>query len=67
MSKNVYLVDDDEAVRSALTLLLETVGLTVRSFASPDAFLNQVANLSPGCLISDIRMPAISGLNYKKT
>ena len=66
MSKNVYLVDDDEAVRSALTLLLETVGLTVRSFASPDAFLNQAANLSPGCLILDIRMPAISGLKLQE-
>lgn len=66
MSKNVYLVDDDEAVRSALTLLLETVGLTVCSFTAPDAFLNQVANLSPGCLILDIRMPAISGLKLQE-
>ena len=38
MSSNVYLVDDDEAVRKALTLLLETVGLNVISFASPEIF-----------------------------
>ena len=39
MSNHVYLVDDDEAVRNALSLLLETVGLNVRSFASPETFL----------------------------
>ncbi len=66
MSKTVYLVDDDEAVRSALTLLLETVGVTVNSFASPEAFLAQAANLPPGCLILDIRMPAISGLKLQE-
>lgn len=66
MSDCVYLVDDDEAVRNALTLLLETVGMTVRSFASPDIFLKQAANFSPGCLILDIRMPAISGLKLQE-
>jgi len=66
MSSHVYLVDDDEAVRNALSLLLETVGLNVRSFASPEAFLNQAANLTPGCLILDIRMPAISGLKLQE-
>lgn len=66
MSNHVYLVDDDEAVRSALTLLLETVGLNVRSFASPEVFLNQAAGLTPGCLILDIRMPAISGLKLQE-
>jgi FixJ family two-component response regulator len=66
MSNHVYLVDDDEAVRSALTLLLETVGLNVRSFASPETFLNQAASLAPGCLILDIRMPAISGLKLQE-
>ena len=66
MSNYVYLVDDDEAVRNALSLLLETVGLNVRSFASPETFLNQAANLTPGCLILDIRMPAISGLKLQE-
>ncbi|MCK8462412.1 response regulator [Aliiroseovarius sp. S1339] len=66
MSNHVYLVDDDEAVRDALTLLLETVGLNVRSFASPETFLNQAAGFTPGCLILDIRMPAISGLKLQE-
>ncbi len=66
MNNHVYLVDDDEAVRSALTLLLETVGLDVRSFASPETFLNQAAGLTPGCLVLDIRMPAISGLKLQE-
>ncbi|WP_114285736.1 response regulator transcription factor [Candidatus Halocynthiibacter alkanivorans] len=66
MSNCVYLVDDDEAVRKALTLLLETVGLKVLSFAAPDTFLNQAADLVPGCLILDIRMPAISGLKLQE-
>ena len=66
MSNHVYLVDDDEAVRNALTLLLETVGLKVRSFASPETFLAQTAGMTPGCLILDIRMPAISGLKLQE-
>ncbi|NNE87213.1 MAG: response regulator transcription factor [Silicimonas sp.] len=66
MSNHVYLVDDDEAVRDALSLLLETVGLNARSFASPETFLEQVSGLTPGCLILDIRMPAISGLKLQE-
>ena len=66
MSNHVYLVDDDEAVRNALSLLLETVGLNVRSFASPETFLAQAAKLVPGCLILDIRMPSISGLKLQE-
>lgn len=66
MSTHVYLVDDDAAVRSALSLLLETVGLNARSFASPETFLEQVSGLPPGCLILDIRMPVISGLKLQE-
>jgi FixJ family two-component response regulator len=66
MNNHVYLVDDDEAVRNALSLLLETVGLNARSFASPETFLEQVSDLTPGCLILDIRMPAISGLKLQE-
>ncbi|CDP53184.1 Transcriptional regulatory protein fixJ [Devosia sp. DBB001] len=62
----VYLVDDDEAVRHALALLLSTVGIKVKGFADPQAFLAQVPRLAPGCLILDIRMPAISGLKLQE-
>lgn len=58
----VYLVDDDSAVRSALTLLLNTVGLQASGFADPVDFLRQVDTLPPGILIIDIRMPNLSGL-----
>jgi len=66
MTPRVYLVDDDEAVRRALSLLLSTVGITVVDFADPQAFLVQVPRLAPGCLILDIRMPAISGLKLQE-
>lgn len=66
MSSPVYLVDDDEAVRRALGLLLSTVGVTVTGFADPQAFLAQVNRLEPGCLVLDIRMPVISGLKLQE-
>ncbi|AWT37491.1 DNA-binding response regulator [Deinococcus arenae] len=62
----VYLVDDDAAVRDALTFLLGTVGLTVRSF--PDGLALQ-AQLTPGdvgCLLLDLRMPHVSGLQVQQ-
>ena len=66
MTHPVYLVDDDEAVRHALGLLLSTVGIEVTCFADPQAFLAQVPKLAPGCLILDIRMPVISGLKLQE-
>lgn len=66
MSRPVYLVDDDEAVRRALGLLLSTVGITVTGFGDPQAFLVQVPKLTPGCLIVDIRMPVLSGLKLQE-
>ncbi|MGE3872260.1 MAG: response regulator transcription factor [Parvibaculaceae bacterium] len=66
MSRPVYLVDDDEAVRHALGLLLSTVGIKAVGFANPQAFLAQVKKLEPGCLIIDIRMPVISGLKLQE-
>jgi FixJ family two-component response regulator len=66
MSLPVYLVDDDDAVREGLSLLLRTVGLDVRSFAAPTSFLATLDRLDPGCLILDIRMPQISGLKLQE-
>lgn len=66
MTRPVYLVDDDEAVRRALSLLLSTVGIEASGFADPQAFLAQVSRLEPGCLILDIRMPVISGLKLQE-
>jgi FixJ family two-component response regulator len=66
MSLPVYLVDDDAAVREALSLLLQTIGLDVRSFATPSDFLAALDRLKPGCLVLDIRMPQISGLKLQE-
>ncbi|MDK3075833.1 response regulator [Sedimentitalea sp. JM2-8] len=66
MTLPVYLVDDDDAVREALSLLMRTVGLSVRGFAASEAFLGALDRLEPGCLILDIRMPAISGLKLQE-
>lgn len=66
MTLPVYLVDDDDAVRKALILLLSTVNIKAKGFADPVAFLSQLAALEPGCLILDIRMPAITGLKLQE-
>ncbi|MCC0039501.1 MAG: response regulator transcription factor [Brucellaceae bacterium] len=66
MSVPVYLVDDDKAVRDALCLLLSTVGIGVKAFPGPEELLQALPTLDPGCLILDIRMPAISGLRLQE-
>ncbi|MFT4160209.1 response regulator transcription factor [Shinella sp.] len=58
----VYLVDDDEGVRSALSLLLGTYGIRIETFDDPTAFLARAQKLKPGVLLLDLRMPAITGL-----
>ena len=57
----VYVVDDDEAVRDALALLLETAGFTVQGFASAQAFLAVCNAECRGCIILDIKMPEMEG------
>ncbi|MEP1331059.1 MAG: response regulator [Lentilitoribacter sp.] len=66
MNHPVYLVDDDDAVRAALALLLETVGIKVRTFESPKMFLDRLDTIPRGCLILDIRMPMITGLKLQE-
>ncbi len=63
----VYVVDDDAAVRKALSLLLETVGYRVASFADPTDFLARLPALEPGCIVLDIRMPKLSGLRLQES
>jgi len=60
-TRTVCIVDDDEAVRDSLRLLLESGGLATRSFASADAFL-QAGAPQMACLILDLHMPGTSGL-----
>lgn len=62
----VYIVDDDEAVRDSLSVLLESKVYAVRSFASAPEFLKAASALRPGCLIVDIRMPEMDGLELQQ-
>jgi FixJ family two-component response regulator len=62
----VFIIDDDPAVRDAIRLLLRTDGLTVAVFASAAAFLASPAVQQPGCLVLDVRMPGMSGLDLQK-
>jgi two-component system response regulator FixJ len=59
----VYIVDDDDAVRESTALLLEARSLTVQTFASAQDFLDVAASLAAGCVVSDLRMPKMSGLD----
>jgi len=63
----VAIVDDDESVRGALAGLMEEAGLDARVFASAEDFLNSGLLRDTGCLIADIRMPGMSGLELQKT
>jgi FixJ family two-component response regulator len=61
----VAVVDDDESVREALEGLMKAAGLQVREIASAEAFLRSGEQRQTGCLIADIRMPGISGLDLQ--
>ncbi|ANM14468.1 MULTISPECIES: response regulator transcription factor [unclassified Rhizobium] len=58
----VYLVEDDEAVREAIAFLLSTYGIAVEAFGDPRTFLAHICEEKPGCLVVDLRMPMVSGL-----
>jgi two-component system, LuxR family, response regulator FixJ len=62
----VFVVDDDEAVRSALRLLLKSVGLAAVAFATAQEFLSTYSPNQPGCLVLDVRMPEMSGLELQE-
>jgi len=58
----VHVIDDDEAVRQSLVFLLGTAGLEVRTYDSATAFLDALPNVVAGCVITDVRMPVVGGL-----
>jgi len=62
----VFVVDDEPAVLDSLTFLLESVGLRVESFPTAQAFLDGYTGDRPGCLVLDVRLPGISGLELQE-
>ncbi len=62
----VFVVDDDEAVRKSLRLLMKSVRLAAETFASAQDFLDAYDASRPGCLVLDVRMPGISGLDLQQ-
>ncbi len=62
----IFIVDDDAAVRDALKLLLRSVGQAVETYSSAQEFLDAYSEDRPGCLVLDIRMPGMSGLELQQ-
>ena len=62
----VHVVDDDESVRQSFANLLEEVGLRVATFPSAEAFLQALRDDSRGCIVLDVRMPGMSGLQLQQ-
>jgi len=62
----VFIVDDDEAVRNSLRLLVKSIGLTATVLGSAQEFLASYDPMQPGCLILDVRMPGMSGLELQQ-
>jgi two-component system response regulator FixJ len=65
-SQTVFIVDDDEGVRDGLSLLLATVGVSCELYESAQAFLDTYDDCKRGCLVLDIRMPRMTGLDLQK-
>ena len=59
----IYVIDDDDAVRQSLEFLLKTAGMTVRGFEHAKAFLDILPQVQHGCVITDVRMPGMSGID----
>ncbi|PYV63958.1 MAG: DNA-binding response regulator [Acidobacteria bacterium] len=62
----VFVVDDDASVRSSLKFLLSTVGLHAEAFDSADSFLRKKCPDVPSCLVLDVRLPGLSGLDFQR-
>jgi FixJ family two-component response regulator len=62
----VFVVDDDAAARSAIRSMLQSVGLRVEMFGSAVEFLEQAETDVPCCLVLDVRLPGMSGLEFQR-
>ena len=62
----VHVVDDDASVRDLLALLLESAGFSVRAYDSAAAFLRAASDLTAGCVLTDVQMPDLNGLELQR-
>jgi FixJ family two-component response regulator len=65
-ASTVFVVDDDAGVRASIQGLLKSVGLGSQSFASPEEFLSKRGADGPSCLVLDVRLPGVSGLDFQR-
>lgn len=63
MSAVIHVVDDDDAMRGSVAFLLEAEGLACKTYEDGPALLERAGDLEPGCIITDIRMPGMNGLD----
>jgi two-component system, LuxR family, response regulator FixJ len=59
----IYVIDDDDAVRESLEFLLKTAGISARGFDSAKAFLEIIPRVKSGCVVTDVRMPDMTGID----
>lgn len=59
----IYVIDDDDAARESLCFLLQSAGFAVKAYESATTFLNVVSEVKAGCIVTDVRMPGISGID----
>src|SRR4029450_5298985 len=62
----VFVVDDDTSMREALTSLVRSIGLTVEAFATAREFRSRRRSDAPSCLVLDVRLPGVSGLDLQR-
>jgi len=62
----VFIIDDDASVCASIRGLLHSVGISSESFSSPQEFISQGAAIRPGCLVLDVRLPGINGLEFQR-
>lgn len=63
----VYVIDDDDSMLESMRFLLDSLGIPSKQFDDPFSFLQQLSVLEPGCILTDLRMPPMSGLELYST